>query len=387
MQCPKCGFTQDASSNCASCGINVGKYKKQLEARRKESAERSEKVNARVARARRSQQSNRSIPWMAISIIIVIGLSAWMLIPNDSDSELAHTTPSVIDVSDSSQFSPSLDSENTKTRSTGLAARLESSVPTKNPIERARNATVFIQTAWGTLGSGFMINRECDVITNRHVMDQHYASKNNESGVAYHVLLEQYQNQIYAQIEVLQTQKKHLLEELSEKNIKVVNVNEKIDKLNRLLRGLPNRIRSELNIGNDASSEINTKVSLVDGTTYDISSVEFSEKLDLAMFRLPENNCPFLKPGKSNQLSLGTPLYTIGSPSGLTYTVTSGIFSGFREDSEAKYLQTDAPINPGNSGGPLITKNGRVIGINTSILTGTEGIGFSLPIEYVFSEF
>ena len=80
-------------------------------------------------------------------------------------------------------------------------------------------------------------------------------------------------------------------------------------------------------------------------------------------------------------------LFTIGSPSGLTYSVTSGVFSGFREDESGRFLQTDAPINPGNSGGPLIMQNGQVVGVNTAILEGTEGIGFSLPIEYVVSEF
>jgi S1-C subfamily serine protease len=67
--------------------------------------------------------------------------------------------------------------------------------------------------------------------------------------------------------------------------------------------------------------------------------------------------------------------------------VTSGIFSGERGEGHERLLQTDAPINPGNSGGPLITENGEVIGINTLVLRGTQGIGFAIPIEAAFDDF
>lgn len=83
----------------------------------------------------------------------------------------------------------------------------------------------------------------------------------------------------------------------------------------------------------------------------------------------------------------GQKVYTIGNPSGLRHTVTSGIISGYREYKDNPLIQTDAPINPGNSGGPLIDENGRAIGVNTMIIRDTEGIGFAIPMKSVFEEF
>ena len=77
-----------------------------------------------------------------------------------------------------------------------------------------------------------------------------------------------------------------------------------------------------------------------------------------------------------------------GSPFGLSGSVSMGVISStsrqVREDDSVTYLQTDAPINPGNSGGPLVDTEGRVVGINTFILTqsgGSEGSGFAIPSD------
>jgi len=77
----------------------------------------------------------------------------------------------------------------------------------------------------------------------------------------------------------------------------------------------------------------------------------------------------------------------VGNPSGLKFTVTSGIFSGWQDINGVKVLQTDAAINPGNSGGPLLSEDGKVVGVNTAILKSAQGIGFALPINYVSEEF
>jgi S1-C subfamily serine protease len=85
----------------------------------------------------------------------------------------------------------------------------------------------------------------------------------------------------------------------------------------------------------------------------------------------------------------GQVVYAIGSPMGLNNTVTSGIFSAYRKKvgTDEIYLQTDAAINPGNSGGPLVDARGDVLGVNTMILSNTEGIGLAIPIEVVLEEF
>jgi S1-C subfamily serine protease len=105
------------------------------------------------------------------------------------------------------------------------------------------------------------------------------------------------------------------------------------------------------------------------------------------MFRLLVDGCPYLKLNPDDNLQQGTRLFTIGSPSRLGYTVTSGIFSGYRMLDKQRYVQTDAPINPGNSGGPLIISDGNVVGINTLIMAGTEGIGFAIPAKVLPEEF
>ncbi|MEN6473731.1 MAG: trypsin-like peptidase domain-containing protein, partial [Syntrophaceae bacterium] len=79
----------------------------------------------------------------------------------------------------------------------------------------------------------------------------------------------------------------------------------------------------------------------------------------------------------------------LGSPLGLSNTVTSGVFSAYRRktDTDETYLQFDAAVNPGNSGGPLIDKEGNVLGVNTMGILQAEGLGFAIPIDVVFEDF
>ena len=100
-------------------------------------------------------------------------------------------------------------------------------------------------------------------------------------------------------------------------------------------------------------------------------------------------NLPIVELGDSEQLEVGEWVLAAGNPFGLSQTVTAGIVSALgRTDTQlteyGNFIQTDAAINPGNSGGPLLNIDGKVVGINTAIMTrsgGNMGIGFAIPIN------
>jgi serine protease Do len=107
---------------------------------------------------------------------------------------------------------------------------------------------------------------------------------------------------------------------------------------------------------------------------------------DLAVVKIDKTNLPYLTFGNSDELKQGQIVLALGNPLGLDNSVSMGVVSAVarqvKSDDPMVYVQTDAPINPGNSGGPLIDTDGKVMGLNTFILTqsgGSEGIGFAIP--------
>lgn len=137
------------------------------------------------------------------------------------------------------------------------------------------------------------------------------------------------------------------------------------------------------------------QVRMDSGEAMDASFVGGSPDHDLAVIRLrskPDNIQP-IPIGSSGNLQVGQAVFAIGNPFGLTRTLTTGVISALdrrlptaegREVMGA--IQTDAAINPGNSGGPLIDSAGRLIGVNTAIISGSgssAGIGFAVPVDVV----
>jgi serine protease Do len=125
-------------------------------------------------------------------------------------------------------------------------------------------------------------------------------------------------------------------------------------------------------------------VILEDGEKYNAKILGKDAKTDLALLKIePKTQLPSIAFGNSDTLEIGDWVVAIGNPFGLGHTVTAGIVSakgrslglGAYDD----FIQTDAAINPGNSGGPLFNLKGEVVGVNTAIIAGGQGIGFSIP--------
>ena len=121
-------------------------------------------------------------------------------------------------------------------------------------------------------------------------------------------------------------------------------------------------------------------------TTMDARVVGVHAETDLALLKIEASGLPSLPFGRYQDVRQGQLVFAFGSPEGLSNSVTSGVVSSIARqpdpDRPMVFIQTDAPINPGNSGGPLVDIEGRVVGINTYILTqggGNEGIGFAIP--------
>jgi len=128
------------------------------------------------------------------------------------------------------------------------------------------------------------------------------------------------------------------------------------------------------------------------GVQHDARVIGTDQETDLAVIKVDmDRPLPAAKMGNSDSMQVGDWVLAVGSPFGLSETVTAGIVSAKGRDivpgrQFQTFIQTDAAINPGNSGGPLVNLNGEVIGINTAILSDTNayaGVGFALPSKTV----
>ena len=118
----------------------------------------------------------------------------------------------------------------------------------------------------------------------------------------------------------------------------------------------------------------------------DVELVALNEYWDLALLRIPEDDMEgvaltAVPLGRLDALEVGDTVFAIGNPHGLERSVSEGIVSTKnRSTSGMLYIQTTAALNPGNSGGPLFDLHGQVVGVNTWILLGSEGLNFAIPV-------
>lgn len=128
-------------------------------------------------------------------------------------------------------------------------------------------------------------------------------------------------------------------------------------------------------------------VAFPDGRRYPGAVVGRDDAYDLAVVRVRRADLKPLAFGDSDALHAGDAVIAVGNPYGLRWTVTFGVISGLERVLPGAgglaldgMVQTDAAINPGNSGGPLALLDGRVVGINTAVLAGAQGLGFAIPV-------
>lgn len=373
MICPKCAHEQAGTEVCESCGIYFEKYRLMQERMQ----------NQPHTQPAASAGKSGSAAMVVVLVVVAAGIG-FMLLRGHSKAQDTHPATTAPQTA-KSEPAPAPNSDD-------IATKLAASYRPRNKIEAARNATVFVQTPWGALGSGFIVTNDCWCITNAHVVkfDLDEMVKSAESDPRFRQSLIA---AIRAKQEQLQqlTIKYQYMVRLNGPSAESAKLKKQIDQLHEELRSLPSKYEEEVtskaqDLENNGTLYGYT-VSLVDGTQFNVRDITYADNYDLALFKLPATGCPHLKLNTADDIPQGTQLYTIGNPSGLAYTVTSGIFSGYRDIDDETYIQTDAPINPGNSGGPLITADGGVVGVNTMILRGTQGIGFAIPSQDVSDAF
>jgi S1-C subfamily serine protease len=129
-------------------------------------------------------------------------------------------------------------------------------------------------------------------------------------------------------------------------------------------------------------------LSLTDGGQHEASPVGADDATDLAVVRIDGNRLPYAELGASATLRVGQLVIAIGNPLGFSSTVSAGVVSALARTMRAttgrlmeNIIQSDVALNPGNSGGPLVDSHGRVVGINTAMILGAQGISFSVPVD------
>ncbi len=379
MECPKCGAEQDGITECLKCGIIFAKHQKKLEE--------AEIISAGSATGPEKKRGPMMLVASGIFLLLATGaIGFWLgngrLTSGTGTGGIDGTLSRPQNQPPPRQYKRSTEISSQRPAQTTELTGSPNGPATIKAIGQARDATVFVRSPWGS-GAGFFIDSHGHIVTNRHVIEV------NENELAQ---LEARRTRLKEELELEENSIKYLEKELPK--VRKQEIRRQLKKQVKIRRrnlaratGVYERLDSQIgSMSLDSYSDI--KVILLNGAEYSVGAINMSRDFDLALLTIFIDNSPYIEPSKSAlTMRQGEKVFTIGNPSGLSHTVTSGIISGYRVYDGQTVIQTDAPINPGNSGGPLIDQHGQVIGVNTKILTNTEGIGFAIPITDVEKEF
>ena len=281
--------------------------------------------------------------------------------------------------------------------------------PPKSDVEKASLSTVTIKTSIG-LGSGFFITENGYILTNKHVLrgDETQIKKAEEFITQVDNKIEDDEAAMAEEENRLRRMRSDLddykssIDRMTDLNAQIIamqnyrNQSAQYDLYEAQIRKRKNEFEEKkwkyrqekwefTNKARMAKHDRQFIVILKDKTELEANLVSVSNDQDLALLKIDGCKSPYLQSGAQKQIIQGVAVFAIGSPLGLGDSVCSGVISGYDHD----YIRTDAKIYPGNSGGPLITADGKVIGINTLklITQKFEGMGFAIPVRRAFQEF
>lgn len=377
IRCPKCAHEQRMGTECEACGVIFSRYKRAQDRLQESQAAEEE------ARKKRSKRL-----WSVLQSLVLVLLAAGGTYYYVSSDRQPPPNPAVSAPVTVVEELPSAEDQPVQAAPTRPAVVSSTSGAAEKSgamsIEEARQATVSIETPWGS-GSGFFVT-ENFIITNRHVvkMDENIVADFRHKVEKTRELVELEKQKIRD----MRTRLRETRHAPTRGQLEII-IGESERNLNTILPQLEDAERRLAKLEEKLRPD-DIKIILADGTSHVANFLLISDRHDLALMSLFVNDVRHLRrPPQNTRIRQGDKVFTIGSPVGLRNTVTAGVFSGYRKDPQdgSLFLQTDAPINPGNSGGPLIDEKGYVHGVNTMILQDTEGIGFAIPIETVFEEF
>lgn len=391
MRCPKCNHEQTNTVECDACGVIFAKYLKILERRKEAEAQKALAVEASAENTQSVAKSGlgRKVLQTLLLVVAVAGTTYYFTGYRPAAPPVQpqqETAPVTARTENGRATEPSPTPVQVKTARIAAPQQVQTQpvLAKENIIERARNATVSIETPLGT-GSGFFVNTQ-NIVTNRHVVQFDEEKFEEMRGKVekmrkFFDLEEERINEWKRKYQKApsgpyRSQLAMVIDQHEEEQRKVWPVlkasEENLAKIDRRTQ----------------SSEI--KVFFADGKELTVNRYIVSPTLDLALLSLYTADRTFLERSPAGvALHQGDKIYAIGSPKGLRHTVTAGIFSGLRtlKKDGPVYLQTDAALNPGNSGGPVIDEQGYVRGVATLGMQNSEGLGFAIPIDKVFEEF